>query len=184
MGVCFFHYISHLAPLLKPFSTLLSCDSLATVCWSPGTLFLGEENSPSFISTSSSNEELLAATVALDFKDILVIEKGKQLTLNTSCIERTAAAFASQRMKHRWASMDPMQPPPLSHRPPDKTDSNRSRESVSPAPRPGRSPHPGSVRQAVRPIKRSDLELLTRRQESGTTTTSSSPLLWIQGTNL
>lgn len=100
MGLCFFHYISLLASLLKLFSTLLSCDSLATVCQSPGTPFLGEENSPSFISTGSSSEELLGPTVALDINGMLVIEKGKQLTPNTSCIERTAAAFTSQRTKH------------------------------------------------------------------------------------
>jgi len=100
MGLCFFHYVSLLASLLKFFFTMLSCNSLATVCQSPGTLFLGKENSPSFISTGSSNEELLAPTVALDINHILVIEKGKQLTPKTSYIERTDAAFISQRMKH------------------------------------------------------------------------------------
>lgn len=176
MNLCFFHYISLLASLLRLFSTLLSCNSLATLCQSPGTLFLHEENSPSFISTSSSSEELLASIVALDINGILVIEKGKQLTSNTSCIERTAAAFSSQKIKHLWMSMVPMQPPPLSHQPPDKTDCGRSRESIIPAHKPGRAPYPGSPWQAVRPIKCFDLELPARMQESGTAI-NASPIL-------
>lgn len=54
-------------------------------CQSPGTLFLGKENSPSFISSGWGRGGLLAPTVALDINAIPVMEKGKQLSPNTGC---------------------------------------------------------------------------------------------------
>lgn len=56
-------------------------------CQSPGTLFLGEENSPSFIPSGCSSE---APTVALDINATPVMEKGK-LPPNTGCFETAAA---------------------------------------------------------------------------------------------
>lgn len=67
-----------------PLKAFLRSALLWFPCQSPGTLFLGEENSPSFIPSGCSSEELLVFTVAVDINAIPEMERGK-LAPSTGC---------------------------------------------------------------------------------------------------